>query len=363
MKSRPKVISVVGARPQFIKLATLSRKLNKKFNHKLIHTGQHYDKNMSGIFFDQLQIPKAHINLKIGGSSHGAMTGAMLEKLEKQFERLKPDMVIVYGDTNSTLAGALAAAKLGIPISHVEAGLRSFDKNMPEEINRLLTDHVSRLLFCPTTAAIKNLKNEGISKGIVYSGDLMYEQIDQFRKEITKNRWIERKYGLNKNSFYYLTFHRASNTDSLQNLNELIAIIKQTSLPVLFAMHPRTKKRLKQFKLLKKLSAIESLIITSPVSYLDSLAAAYNAKAVLTDSGGLQKEALFLGTPVLTLRNETEWVETLKIGNQLVGLSRRRVSSSLKKLPTVRKIEYKIKNKKPSDIIIAAISKFLREEI
>ena len=359
MKSKPKVVSVVGARPQFIKLAPLAKELSKRFRHRIVHTGQHFDINMSDIFFRQLRIPRPHVNLNVAGGTHGAMTGRMLARVEKVLLKEKPGLVLVYGDTNSTLAGALAAAKLSIPVGHIEAGMRSFVPDMPEEINRKLTDHVCQILFCPTLTSIENLKVEGIKKHIVLSGDVMYELLEASRRAIRANRKALKKLGVRENDYVLLTVHRAATVDDETSLRQLVDCIKALPFPTLFPVHPRTVKRLRQFKLWSELNRIERLIITEPLGYLDTLTAAFYARAVLTDSGGLQKEALFLGTPVLTLREETEWLETLKLGNRLVGLNKGTIVKCLGEKLTVKPIVYRVKNKKPSQIIVVEITQLL----
>ena len=317
-----KIISVVGARPQFIKLAALSKELQKKHREIIIHTGQHYDDDLSKVFFSELSIPRPDYNLGIGSAEHGEQTGRMMEGIERILLSLKPDLVIVYGDTNSTLAGALAAAKLNIPVAHVEAGLRSYKKSMPEEINRILTDHVSTLLFCPTPTAVKNLKNEGITKGVHLVGDVMYDSLLEHLKVAEKKSRIMRKLSLRKKGFYLLTIHRAENTDIRENLQRVIQIITDLNQKVIFPIHPRTRKKLTEFRLMSRLLSLPHLTLIDPVSYLDMLVLEKNARFALTDSGGVQKEAFFLKTPCLTLRDETEWVETLRNSwNNLVGLS------------------------------------------
>ncbi len=359
MRARPKVISVVGARPQFIKLAPLSAELSRRFRHRIVHTGQHFDDNMSDIFFRQLRIPRPHVNLNVAGGTHGAMTGRMLAGVEKVLISEKPDLVLVYGDTNSTLAGALAAAKLSIPVGHIEAGMRSFVSDMPEEINRKLTDHVSEILFCPTPASVENLKKEGIRKRIVHSGDVMYELLDASRQTIRANRKALRRLGVEENSFVLLTVHRAATVDNEVNLRQLIDCINELPHTTLFPVHPRTRRRLKRFTLWGELKKVDHLILTEPLGYLDTLTAASFARAVLTDSGGLQKEALFLGTPVLTLRDETEWLETLRLGNRLVGLNKDVIVRFLRTKPAVRPIIYRVNSRKPSRIIVDEVADYL----
>jgi UDP-N-acetylglucosamine 2-epimerase len=334
-----KIISVVGARPQFIKLSSLSKELRKKHTEIILHTGQHYDDELSSIFFSQLSIPKPDYNLGIGSAEHGGQTGRMLIGIEEVLLFEKPDLVVVYGDTNSTLAGALAAAKLKIPVAHVEAGLRSFVWTMPEEINRVLADHISSLLFCPTPTAVRNLKMEGITQGVHLVGDVMY---DSFKKNLAlaeKKSKILQKFNLSKREFYLLTLHRAENTESKDNLSKLVKILVGLDRQVVFPIHPRTQKKLSGFGLLDRLLSADNILLTEPVSYLDMLVLEKNARTILTDSGGVQKEAFFLKTPCLTLREETEWVETLKGGgNQLVGLDVSRITKLAREkiLPTAK---------------------------
>jgi UDP-N-acetylglucosamine 2-epimerase len=333
-----KIISVVGARPQFIKLSSLSKELRRKHREIILHTGQHYDDELSRIFFSELSIPKPDYNLGIGSSEHGEQTGRMLEKTEEVLLFEKPDLVVVYGDTNSTLAGALASAKQNIPVAHVEAGLRSFKKSMPEEINRILTDHVSSLLFCPTPTSVKNLKREGITKGVHLVGDVMYDSLRENLSMAEKKSTIMKRLNLTPKDFYLMTIHRAENTDIKKNLKKITQILTNLDGKVVFPMHPRTRKRLAEFKLLDKLASKENLHLIDPVSYLDMLILEKNAKAVLTDSGGVQKEAFFLRTPCLTLREETEWVETVRSsGNFLVSLELKSVKQVLKKIRTPSK--------------------------
>ena len=317
-----KIISVVGTRPQFIKLAVLSKELRKKHREIILHTGQHYDKELSEVFFSDLSISKPDYNLGIGSAEHGKQTGRMLVAIEKILLSEKPKLVIVYGDTNSTLAGALAAAKQNIPVAHVEAGLRSYKKSMPEEINRVLTDHVSSLLFCPTPTSVKNLKKEGITKGVHLVGDVMYDSLRDHIEVAERKSRIMQKLSLQKKDYYLVTIHRAENTDIKENLQKVIRIVASLDKKVVLPIHPRTRKMLIGFSLWNRLLSIPRLVVIDPVSYLDMLILEKNARFVLTDSGGVQKETYFLKTPCLTLRKETEWVETLKNRwNNLVGLS------------------------------------------
>ncbi|MFZ5974868.1 MAG: non-hydrolyzing UDP-N-acetylglucosamine 2-epimerase [Bacillota bacterium] len=322
-----KILTVVGARPQFIKAAPFSMVFRQRNEEILVHTGQHYDTNMSDVFFNELQIPKPDYNLGVGSGSHGAQTGRMLEKIEELLLKEKPDGVLVYGDTNSTLAGALAASKLHIPVFHIEAGLRSYNMRMPEEQNRVLTDHISSLLFCPTQTAVDNLKKEGVIKGVQNTGDIMYDavlrNIGLSRQRYTGNAWLDELRSANGNipdlsekNYYLATIHRAENTDETNKLSAIIRAFAELDKPVLLPLHPRTRK------LLGTLNApTDNIIIIEPVGYLLMLYLTANAYMVLTDSGGLQKEAYFLKTPCTTLRDQTEWVETLEDGwNVLAGI-------------------------------------------
>lgn len=338
-----KIISVVGARPQFIKLSSLSKELRKRHKEIILHTGQHYDDELSRVFFSELSIPKPEYNLGIGSAEHGEQTGRMLKGIEEVLLFERPDLVIVYGDTNSTLAGALAAAKQNIPVAHVEAGLRSFVKSMPEEINRVLTDHISSLLFCPTPTSVKNLKKEGVTKGAYLVGDVMYDSLQDNLAEAEKTSRIMKKLKLGDKDFYLMTVHRAENTDIKENLRRIAGIAGNLDKRTVFPIHPRARKRLLEFKLLDRLLSRDGLHLIDPVSYLDMLVLEKNAKAILTDSGGVQKEAFFLRTPCLTLREETEWVETLKDGsNQLVGLE---VDSVAQKIKTKASFSHKPQKK------------------
>jgi UDP-N-acetylglucosamine 2-epimerase len=327
-----KIISVVGARPQFVKLSSLSEELRKKHTEIVLHTGQHYDDLLSRIFFSQLHLPKPDYNLGIGSADHGEQTGRMLTGVEEVLLFEKPDLVMVYGDTNSTLAGALAAAKHKVPVAHVEAGLRSFVKSMPEEINRVLTDHLSSLLFCPTPTSVGNLRREGITRDVHLVGDVMY---DSFRINLVvaeKKSNALARLNLKKGDFYLITVHRAETTDVEENLKKLVRILISLDRKVVFPIHPRTKKMLSRFGLLDRLSSAKNVMLIDPVSYLDMLVLEKNACFVLTDSGGVQKEAFFLRTPCLTLRGETEWVETLKGGfNRLVGLDLDKTTKLIKR--------------------------------
>lgn len=315
-----KIISIIGARPQFIKYAALSKELRKTHQDMLIHTGQHYDYNMNKIFFDELGIPTPDYNLGIGSGTHAYQTGEMLKGIGDILLKEKPDIVMVYGDTNSTLAGALTAAKLHIKVAHVEAGLRSFDKSMPEEINRILADHCSDFLFCPTKTAVDNLEKEGITAGVYLTGDIMVDALNA-NKAIAERSDILEKLELKSKQYLVVTLHRASNTDIRENLENIIgALIELGKMgeTIIFPVHPRTVKFLKEYGLDDNLK--EKVMLIEPLGYFDFLKLLNHSKKVLTDSGGIQKEAYILKVPCITLRENTEWVETVKDGwNVLVG--------------------------------------------
>jgi UDP-GlcNAc3NAcA epimerase len=332
------LLTIIGARPQFIKAAALSRYIRDNPSHEiketLLHTGQHYDQNMSDVFFEEMDIPRPDINLHVGSGNHGKTTGLMLERIEDEILKLKPDAVLVYGDTNSTLAGALTASKLHVPIAHVEAGLRSFMMSMPEEQNRRLTDHLSTWLFCPTQIAISNLKNEGITscgeitkaspdnKYVTLSGDIMYDASLYYRQKITKNH--------HNTNFILLTVHRAENTDDASRLMAITKALNELSdCRFIFPVHPRTKNILQQENI--KLSSHIELI--EPVSYFEMLELESSCTAIVTDSGGVQKEAYFFKKPCITLRDSTEWIELVDAGwNTLTGANTERIIFSLRNL-------------------------------
>lgn len=313
-----KLLTIIGARPQFIKAAPFSEEFRKNNEEILVHTGQHYDSNMSDIFFNELGIPKPDYNLGVGSGSHGKQTASMLEGIEEILLKEKPDGLLVYGDTNSTLAGALAASKLHVPVYHVESGLRSYNKLMPEEQNRILTDHISDMLLCPTQTAVDNLKNEGIIAGVVNTGDIMYDtvlrNIGIANEKYSDGLWFEeivRENGeiikLIENEYYLATIHRAENTDDHDKLSNIFKAFSELDKPVLLPLHPRTNKLIENIEV-----DMKNIIIIKPVGYLLMLYLTSNAHMVVTDSGGLQKEAYFLKTPCTTLRDQTEWVETLE---------------------------------------------------
>lgn len=324
-----KILSIVGARPQFIKHAPLSREIRKYHKEVLVHTGQHYDSNMSKIFFKELDIPEPNYNLGIGSASHGEQTGKMLIEIEKTLLKENPDLIIVYGDTNSTLAGAIAASKLNLKVAHVEAGLRSFDRTMPEEINRVLTDHISDLLFCPTETAVLNLKNEGITTGVYSVGDVMLDALEYNLKIAEEKATVMEDLGLSSKEYLVATVHRASNTDSLTNLSAIVNAFYEVDIPIVFPVHPRTEKYLKQHGLWEKLC--EKVKVIPPLGYLEMLKLMAHSRKILTDSGGVQKEAYMLGVPCITMRENTEWVETVEDrGNVLVGADYRKIVDSIK---------------------------------
>ncbi len=308
----PKIVTIVGARPQFIKAAPTSRALKSaRIDEVIVHTGQHFDALMSDIFFDELNIPRPHYNLEINSLRHGSMTGRMLEKIEETLLVEKPDLALVYGDTNSTLAGALAASKIHVPVAHVEAGLRSFNRRMPEEINRVVADHLSALLFCPTSVAVTNLANEGITKGVHRVGDVMYDTTLQSIDRAKQRSSILEDLNLKPKSYAVSTVHRAENTDDPQRFARILAWLATAAkdLPIIMPVHPRTNK------LLKARGISETGVrIIEPLGYLDMALLVHNSCAVFTDSGGLQKEAYFHRIPCVTLRDETEWAETVECG-------------------------------------------------
>lgn len=325
-----KILTVVGARPQFVKAAILSRliqsdKWKSSFSEVIVHTGQHYDQNMSDVFFLDLEIPKPNYNLNIGSGPHGKMTGLMLIGIEDLILKEKPDLILVYGDTNSTLAGALAASKLHIPIAHVEAGLRSFWKYMPEEQNRILTDHISDYLFCPTVTAVKNLEKEGVTLGVHNVGDIMldanlyYLHKLQIEKDSGINR-LEKIYRLTseviQNDFVLATVHRAENTDEPIRLKNILDALNSMKFNIILPLHPRTRKIITE----NKFQLLPHIYLIDPVGYFEMLELELKSKCIITDSGGVQKEAYFMQKPCITLRNQTEWTETVESGwNQLAG--------------------------------------------
>lgn len=325
-----KIATVIGARPQFIKAAPVSRALASSHQEIIIHTGQHYDQNMSEVFFEQLQVPRPRYNLGIGSGSHGSQTGAMLAAIEEIIIQEKPELVLVYGDTNSTLAGALAAAKLHFPVAHVEAGIRSFNRTMPEELNRVLTDNLADLLFCPTQTAVTNLTGAGITKGVFLTGDVMYDSLLFFLQRANYNKLQELQ--VSQGKYFLATIHRPQNTDEFEALKAIIAVLNQLEVPIVFPLHPRTRGFLEKFSLMSSIQGNVKLI--DPVGYLDMLALMEQAALILTDSGGIQKEAYLLGVPCITLRRDTEWPETVEAGwNTLTGVNIDEILEAVGKRP------------------------------
>lgn len=317
-----KIVTVLGARPQFIKAALVSNELRKKNQEIIIHTGQHYNTEMSDIFFEEMGIPTPDYNLNVGSGSHAYQTAEMMVRLENLFISENPDLILLYGDTNSTLAAAITAAKLQLPIAHVEAGPRMFDKTIPEEINRIVTDHLSTLLFAPTLRSAANLRNEGLNRGIHLTGDVMLDNFKYFSKKAEKQSKILEKLDLTKKDYILATVHRAKNTDSVKNLKTIVESLLEISEAekIVFPVHPRTENYLKKRNLYEKLSKCPNIKLISPVGYLDMLILTKNAKKIITDSGGLQKESYFAQVPCITLDNSTGWPETVEDGgNYLIG--------------------------------------------
>jgi UDP-GlcNAc3NAcA epimerase len=327
MNNPIKIITVVGARPQFIKAAAVSRAISSNFagqiEEKIVHTGQHFDDSMSKVFFDELEIPQPQYHLSVSGGSHGAMTGRMLEAVEEVLIKEKPEWLLVYGDTNSTLAGALAAAKLHIPVAHVEAGLRSFNMRMPEEINRIIADRLSSRLFCPTLTAVENLTHEGITEGVSLVGDVMYDVALHFKDVARDASDAIQRFGLVEGSYVLATCHRAENTDDPIRLEAILRALGDIAneMPVLLPLHPRTRKIISQRGLTHALGKVK---LVEPLCFMDMVRLELSARVILTDSGGVQKEAFFYRVPCVTMRDETEWVETIQLGwNKLVGANQR----------------------------------------
>jgi len=323
-----KILSVVGARPQFVKAAPVGRALARaEIEEVLLHTGQHYDAGMSDVFFEELGLARPRYNLGFGSGSHASQTAAMLTGIERVIEEEQPSGVLIYGDTNSTLAAALAAAKLGVPVAHVEAGLRSFNRSMPEEINRLVADRLSDLLFCPTDVAASNLAAEGITTGVHIVGDVMYDAVLLFSELSASNAEdILGRLGLRPGAYLLATVHRASNTDNPENLRSIVSALGSAGETVVFPVHPRTRKAMQA-------AGIEpgpGIKVLEPVSYLEMLSLERGARKILTDSGGVQKEALWFGVPCITMRDETEWVETVRCGwNTLTGTDPDRIIAAI----------------------------------
>jgi UDP-N-acetylglucosamine 2-epimerase len=315
-------MTILGARPQFIKAAPVSKVLSQAgHNEFIVHTGQHYDYGMSQVFFDELGIPDPNVNLCVGSGSHAWQTGQMLIGIGKAISAEKPNWVLVYGDTNSTLAGALAASKLRVPLAHIESGLRSFNREMPEEYNRVLSDHCSDLLFCPTLTAVNNLAREGITEGVHLVGDTMYDALLYFKRIAKKNSTILRNLNIKPKEYLLATVHRPYNTDDPDNLTNILSAFIKLDVPIIFPVHPRTRKCIERLDgRLQSDRNLSNVRLIDPLSYLDMLVLEENARVILTDSGGMQKEAYFLRVPCVTIRPETEWIETVRSGwNVVVG--------------------------------------------
>lgn len=353
-----KIVSIVGARPQFIKEYMVSKSVRKICNYVLIHTGQHYDFEMSQLFFNQLNLLQPNYNLGVGSGLQGEQTGKMLIKIEVLLIKEKPDVVLVYGDTNSTLAGALSAVKLNLPVGHVEAGLRSFDKTMPEEINRILTDHCSNLLFAPTITAKDNLRKEGVTKGVYVTGDVMYDALVYSLKMAEESK-ILKQLKIKPKQFYLTTIHRQSNTDNAENLSNILEALSNTNEKVIFPVHPRTKKFIKKHNLNKKIK--KNIIVTKPLGYFDFIWLEKNAKKILTDSGGIQKEAYILKIPCITLRENTEWIETVKDKwNTLVGANKDKILDAIKNFQPKEKQHKYFGDGRASEYIAKILKQYIK---
>ena len=331
-----KIVTIIGARPQFIKAAVVSRAMRLRSNEiteVIVHTGQHFDSNMSDIFFDELDIPKPHYNLGVGGGTHGQNTGRMLEKIEEVLLKEKPDYLLVYGDTDSTLAGTLAAVKLHIPVAHVEAGLRSFNRKMPEEINRILTDHASDLLFTPTITAVKNLNQEGIqAEKIKQVGDVMYDAALFYGAKVEQNNALLTTLQIQSKKYALVTLHRAENVDDKARLESIIKGLGHYENQIVLPLHPRTKKMMESFGIVLP----QNIKIIDPVGYLDMILLEKHAALIATDSGGVQKEAYFHKVPCITLRDQTEWIELVENGaNILTGADTAAIISALDKASNI----------------------------
>lgn len=358
-----KIVSIVGVRPQFVKASVVSKELRKKHEEILIHTGQHYDYKMDKIFFEELDIPEPHYYLGIGSGSHGFQTGEMLKKIEEVLIKEKPDHVLTYGDTNSTLAGALAASKLHIKSSHVESGLRSFDRMMPEEINRIIVDHCSSILFCPTKNAVLNLKNEGIIDNVYLTGDVMADSL-LYNREIAENKSnILNELGLEKKNYLLTTIHRASNTDDKENLKNIVEAFFELNEIIVFPAHPRTVKYLREYEFFGKLKKTIKLI--EPLGFLDFIKLMNHARMILTDSGGIQKEAYILKVPCITLRENTEWVETIDDGwNILVGSNKETILQRVNEFsPSLKSHKNRFGNGDATEKIVSVIDEINCKEV
>jgi UDP-N-acetylglucosamine 2-epimerase len=329
-----RIVTIIGNRPQFVKAAAVSRRLRKRHDELLVHTGQHYDDELSRVFFDELGVPAPERQLGAGSGTNTAQTARILAALEPVLAEVGPDLTLVYGDTNSTLAGALASAQAGVPVGHVEAGMRSFDRAMPEELNRVLTDHASALLLCSTETAVANLEHEGVGGEVRLVGDVMADVSLAFRDIAEERSRALEERSLEPGGYLVVTAHRAGNVDDPGRLGHLVELLESLPLPAVFPLHPRTRARLEESGLLGRLEGTEGLELTAPLGYLDFLKLVRHSRAVLTDSGGLQKEAYLLGVQCVTLRDTTEWVETVEAGwNSLVDLDPRATLAALERRP------------------------------
>lgn len=330
---KPKIASIIGARPQFIKTPLISREIRKFARELIIHTGQHYDVNMSAIFFRELKIFKPDYHLNVGSDTQGRQTAKMLDRIEGVLLKEKPNLVIIYGDTNSTVAGALAAVKLHIPVAHVEAGLRSYNRLMPEEINRVVSDHIADILLAPTESAVKLLNKEGITSGVHFVGDVMYDIQKKLKSNKQKVKTLKRN-NLKPKKYLLATVHRQENTDKRHNLENIIKAFIKIKEPIIFPAHPRTVKFLKGYGLDKEIAKHPHIKVIEPVGFFEMIALENNARLILTDSGGVQKEAYLDRVPCITLRQETEWTETVSSGwNKLTGTNIRKIVSLVKNFP------------------------------
>ncbi len=329
-----RILTVVGNRPQFIKAAAVSAPLRERHQEILVHTGQHYDDSLSSVFFAELGLARPERELGIGGGSPTSQTSRMLAALEPVLEDVNPDATLVYGDTNSTLAGALAAAQAAVPVIHVEAGMRSFDRRMPEELNRVLCDHIAALLLCSSQGAAEQLRGESVAGHVEVVGDVMVDVALRWQPAARANAQAPSAYGLTPGAYLLLTAHRAGNVDDQARLRALVELIRALPDPVLFPVHPRTRARLQEAGLLAELEAMPSVTLTEPLGYVEFSALVCQARAVLTDSGGVQKEAYLAGVPCITLRANTEWVETVQAGwNTLVDLDSNTALEALRREP------------------------------
>jgi UDP-GlcNAc3NAcA epimerase len=371
-RKKLRVVSFVGARPQFVKLAPLAQAFGSapyknRISHSIIHSGQHYAADLSKVFFQQLHIPTPDLNLRVGSGAHGEMTAKMIRGLEREFQKRRPDVLLIYGDTNTTLAGAVVASKMGIEIAHIESGLRSFDMEMPEEVNRRISDHVSSLLFCPTAESVKNLRLESPAGEIIRCGDLMFETLDNLRPLLDSRapqaqtvlgnyNLLEKEYA---KEYALFTAHRPALVDNRETLEKAIGLLTSLKMPVVFPVHPRTVAALKRNRLSGALKELKHVQAIAPLSYMENLTLAANARVVVTDSGGLQKEAVFLRTPCCTMRDVSEWPETLRYGNHLIGHSVGRLKKALReaKDSKPRQMRWKINDALPSEIITKRLLK------